>query len=60
MQGGHYISANLRVYDSKEKAVKFVESYFGNDYDRDGEFDTWYYYGEEDSDRIDIETWTVK
>lgn len=60
MQDGHYVSANLRVYDSKEKAVKFIENYFGNDYERDGEFDTWYYCGEEDGDRIDIETWTVK
>lgn len=57
---GHYISENIGVFDSKEKAVKHIECYFGIDYERDGEFDTWYYNGCEDDDRIDIEDFWVK
>lgn len=47
-----------KVFDSKEKAIKFIDDTFG--YNRDGYRDIWYEDDDYESDYIIIEEWDVE
>lgn len=57
---GDYRSYNLCAFDSKEKAVEFIDSRYGNIYIRDGESDYWLLNSDGENDCIYIETWGVR
>lgn len=55
-----YRTYDLCVFDSKEKAIEFIERYYGNVYIRADKSDYWLRNGNVDDDRVYIETWGVR